>query len=130
MSKEKILEEAVATTLELEHRLEELEQSLSEDPKFREFLAKQKEASQHIADSWKDIEEAMIQNKVKSIKGDWGSITIAERLNWKIDPELLPSKFIKKVPDTTKISTIFKLEGKAPKGCEPTYTKYLTKRIK
>ena len=72
----------------------------------------------------------MIEHDIKSLKGDWGSLTIAERTNFKVDLDNLPTKFVKKVADTTKIATAYKLDGKLPKGVETSTTKYLTKRIK
>jgi hypothetical protein len=92
-------------------------------------VAELKIAQDKITDTWKQVESLMLKHDIKSIKGDWGILTIAERLNWSIGPEL-PPRFFKTVPDTTKISTIFRLEGKAPRGATPSYTKYLTKRIK
>lgn len=80
--------------------------------------------------AWKDVEQQMLDNDIKSIKGDWGSLTIAERTNWKVDLDQLPSKFVKKAPDTTKLSAHYKLTNKVPKGAEISHTKYLTKRIK
>lgn len=93
-------------------------------------IAELKHAQDEINATWKQVESAMIGNDIKSIKGDWGSITIAEKNNFKADLDILPSKFIKKVADTTKIGTFFKLEGTLPKGVELSKTKYLTKRIK
>ena len=66
----------------------------------------------------------------KTIKGDWGSITLAERQGWDIDENELPKKFFKRVVDTKRITDTFKLEGKAPKGATPRVTKYLNKRFK
>lgn len=118
----------------LQSELMKLEEELREvSPQFQTFIEKQAELRMVQAKNsevWKKVEEQMIQNNIKSIKGDWGSITIAERQNFKIDLELLPAKFIKKVPDTTKIAASYKLEGKPPKGAEPYTTRYLTKRIK
>lgn len=127
---EQIISGEVEEVFHLEHTLAELEEELSKNEQFRQFLDRQKAAQQQIAATWKNVESQMIQHDVKSIKGDWGSLTIAERLSWDIDSEELQPKFVKKVPDTTKISATFKLEGKAPKGCTPKYTKYLTKRLK
>lgn len=93
-------------------------------------MAELKELQDSLNRTWKSVEAAMIKNDIKSIKGDWGSLTIAERLNWSVDLAEVPKKFTKVVADTTKISTEFRLYGKAPKGCEPSYTKYLTKRLK
>ena len=72
----------------------------------------------------------MIDNDIKQVKGDFGTLTIAERQGWTYDEKQLPNKFFKKVVDTKKITDTYRLEGKAPKGCEPYTTKYLTKRLK
>lgn len=123
------IEEQVAQALALETQLVEMESNLA--PELREFLVKQKETTQQISSFWRSIEQQMIAHDVKSIKGDWGSITIAERIGWDISPLLtLPPKFYKKVPDLKRMTDYFRLEGKAPKGATPKYTKYLTKRIK
>lgn len=111
--------------IKLENSLKEMEL----DPRFQEFVTRQKEIKAKIDDEWKKIELAMIKTDTKSIKGDWGSITIAERLNWETTDEL-PARFYKKVVDTTKLSGVYRLENKAPKGATPVYSKYLTKRIK
>lgn len=87
-------------------------------------------AQKQINDTWKQVEKAMIDNNIKTIKGDWGSITVAERTSWDVDMNILPKRFIKKVADTAKIKAAFELEGEAPKGVTPKRTKYLTKRIK
>jgi hypothetical protein len=95
-----------------------------------EKIASLKEAQEKINSTWKEVETVMIENDIKSIKGDFGSLTIAERTNYKADLDVLPAKFIKKVADTTKIATYAKLEDKLPKGVTISTTKYLTKRIK
>lgn len=131
MSKpEEVIAEEVNEVIALETSLAELEQELAQNAEFQAFLVKQKETTKQIAEFWKTIEKKMIDNNVKSIKGDWGSITIAERLGWDYLDTLLPNKFFKRVVDTKKMSDYYKLEGKAPKGATPKYTKYLTKRIK
>lgn len=128
---EQVLASEVTDALEAERELATLEQELSADPRFREFLQKQKTVKENIAAFWKNIEEQMIAHDIKSIKGDWGSITIAERLGWEYDPEIpLAPKFMKKVPDTTLLNHEYRLTGKPPKGATPKFTKYLTKRIK
>lgn len=92
-------------------------------------VAEYKALQDKLNEEWKSVEKLMIDNDIKSVKGDWGTLTIAERLNWTTTEELAP-RYMKTVPDTTKISTMFRLEGKAPKGATPSYTKYLTRRIK
>lgn len=93
-------------------------------------IAEIKDAQSKIDETWASVERTMIDNDIKSIKGDWGSLTIAERIGWDTDEELLPKKFFKKVVDVKKLTDTYKLEGKAPKGATPKYTKYLTKRFK
>ena len=129
MSKEDNIKQLAEDALAVQKAFTEYENELMQDERFKTFLIKQKEVQKEISDTWKQIETAMIENDVKSVKGDWGSITIAERLNWKTD-ETLPAKFYKKTVDTKRISDTYRLEGKAPKGATPSTTKYLTKRIK
>lgn len=126
-SPESQLEQQVTNILEVEAALIAMESQLA--PELRAFLIKQKETQQQITDFWKVVEQKMIDNDIKSIKGDWGSITIAERIGWDHDATL-PPKFFKKVPDLKRMTDTFRLEGKPPKGATPKYTKYLTKRIK
>jgi hypothetical protein len=120
----------VEEVISLQKDLKSLEVQLSTNPVFIALLKRQKELTTQIAEFWKNIEQSMIENDVKSVKGDWGSVTIVERKKWKTDLDKLPNKFIKKVADEQKIALAYDLEGKVPVGAELSYTKYLTKRIK
>lgn len=111
-----LIEGEAAHAVELEH-------------KFAAAAAALKDLQEQINSAWKNVESQMIDNNIKSYKGEWGSLTIAERLGWETTKDL-PKKFYKKVVDTKKLSDTFRLEGEAPKGATPKYTKYLTKRIK
>lgn len=124
------LEEQVMEVIKLQKDLQAEEQQIMADPRFSAFLQKQKQVTEQISAFWKDLETKMIENDIKSIKGEWGYITIAERLNFKIDETSLPKKFFKKVVDTKRLADTFRLEGKPINGAEPYTTKYLTKRIK
>jgi hypothetical protein len=95
-------------------------------------IATIKNAQVEIDQQWKAVEGLMIEHDIKQIKGEWGTLTIGERLNWLVDETILPAKFFKKVPNTKKITDTYRLEGadKTPKGCVPSITKYLLKRIK
>lgn len=115
---------------EKENQLSILEDKLTLNPEFKKFLELKKSVDEAARQVWKEVEEQMIENDIKSIKGDFGSLTIAERQGWTYDEKQLPSKFFKKVVDTKKITDTYRLEGKAPKGCEPYTSKYLTKRLK
>jgi hypothetical protein len=127
---EDIIEGEVLDVLSLEKQLQEAEMALMQVEAFVKFTQLQKDVAEQTSKVWKQVERHMIEHDVKSLKGDWGSITIAERQNFKADIELLPNKFIKKTADTSKIATYYTLEGKLPAGVERSTTKYLTKRLK
>lgn len=119
----------IINIVDTERKLGELENELMMIPQFKNFLDLQKEVNEASTRVWKTVETLMIENDIKQLKGEFGTVTLAERLNWLTTDEL-PSKFYKKVVDTGKLSAAFRLEGKAPKGAVPNYTKYLTKRLK
>lgn len=123
------LESEVLTVFKKEAELKELETELAQDAKFQAFLTKQKNYTTQIAEFWKEFEQKMIDNDIRQIKGDWGTLTIAKRTNWDVDETQLPNKFFKKVINTKRIGDTYKLEGKAPKGCTPRIKQYLQKRI-
>lgn len=100
------------------------------DPKFRALRDQQDLINTKMAELWKNVETVMIDNDIKSVKGDWGSLTIVERTDFDIDYAELPAKFFKKVVDTTKISGTYKLEGKAPKGATPKIHRHIMKKLK
>lgn len=89
-----------------------------------------KTAQEQIDATWAAVKEAMVKHNVKSLKGKYGSITVAERTTFKTDMDKLPEQFKKLAPDTAKIGTYYALMGETPDGAEPVVTKYLTKRLK
>ena len=134
---DEIIQSNVEAAIKEEHTLQvelsSLESELSEvNPKFQLFIQKQAElrfVQSKNAEIWKTVEMEMIANDIKSIKGDFGSITLAERLSFDTTDEL-PSKFYKKVVDTKKLADTFRLENRPIKGATPKYSKYLVKRLK
>jgi hypothetical protein len=124
------IEGEVISALSLEKQVADAEQKLLELPEFVRFVQLQKQVQEKTAEVWKAVEANMIANDIKSIKGDWGSITITERLEFDVDTETLQKKFTKTVPDTKKIRDTYRLEGKAPKGTVPRSVKFLTRRLK
>ena len=107
----------------------QIDQGVALEKKFTEQMTAAKGLESQLKEFWKGVEAQMIDKNIKSIKGDWGSLTIAERLNWKTTEEL-PAKFYKKVVDTTKLNATFRLEGKEIKGAIHSTSQYLMKRIK
>lgn len=127
---ETALELEVIDIISKQKDLELQEHELMQDPRFANFLQAQKKFQSESELFWKAIEDQMIKHNIKNIKGDWGSITVAERGGFDIDTDQLPPRFFKKVPDLKKIGDTFKLEGTPVKGTTPKITKYLMKRIK
>lgn len=123
-------EKTVAKIVKQQNELAAQELELMANPEFRAFQENVKKVNAQIADYWKRVEESMIANDIKSIKGDFGSVTVAERTDFDVDGDELPAKFYKKVVDTKKIADTYKLTGKAPKGTTPKIKKYLAKRLK
>lgn len=125
------IEAEVLNLLAEQNELAIQEQALFSNPEFTAFIDRQKEVNAKLASFWKELESKMIEAGLKSVKGKWGYVTIADRTDYKVaDIELLPPKFIKKVADTDKIKNYYKLEGKLPKGVEMKHSQHLTKRIK
>jgi hypothetical protein len=111
---------------ELERAMGDIERELMANETFQRFLQLQKQ----LPELWKQVESAMIDNDIKKISGEWGSLTIVERLSWEIDWDKLPTKYFKKAVDSAAISRDFRLMGKSPKGASPRYTKFLRKDLK
>lgn len=101
--------------------LAQLEEALSKNDQFTRFMELTKAVNTKLADVRRHIEEIMIPAYIekrveKTIKGDWGSVTVTEGDRFEIDEKELQAKFFKKVVDEAKIRATFQLEGKAPKG--------------
>lgn len=113
-----------------EVELQLAEQQLMDNPEFKKFLNLQKAVNEKASEVWKHVEQVMLDNDIKTIKGEFGSVTLTERQSWDIDESELPKKFFKRVVDTKRVTDTFRLEGKAPKGCTSKVTKFITKRLK
>jgi hypothetical protein len=116
-----IIEGEIVDALELQQQLESLETQLMADERFKQFITLRDKVNKVWANTRKDIEDVMVPAYKageidKSVKGEWGSITVTESDQFEVDEETLPAKFFKKVPDTNKIRKTYQLEGKAPKG--------------
>lgn len=122
------IEGEVLSALELQQQLNQLETELMGNERFKQFIELRSSVNDKWADVRKQVEAIMIPayqaGKIdKTLKADWGTITVTESDKFKIDEKLLPAKFFKKVVDEKKVRTIFQLEGTPPKGTEQ-YKKY------
>lgn len=127
---EQEIENEVTDLLSQQKDLEEQEAKLMQVPEFAQYMIAQKKFQAQSEIYWESIQQQMEVHNIKSIKGNWGSISLVNKLGFDIDLKELPAKFIKKVADTKKIGEEFKLKGAAPKGATPKYSKFLQKRLK
>lgn len=107
----------LAPVVDMSAKVLELEQSLSKNPKFIEFMKLKDEVKKRESQVKSALEEKMIESSVKRVVvDDYGTFTIVDGKTWTYDQEKLPRKFIKKSVDTTAVNNYHKLTGKLPKG--------------
>lgn len=91
---------------------------------FKELKAKHDEVIEQV-------KQAMIDNGVDKIQGEWGSITLAERVTYTTDDiEWVDKKYTKPALDTAKIKAEAVLTGNLPDGIKVSRTQYITKKFK
>lgn len=110
--------------VDMQLQLAKLERELMHLEAFQNFIQLTKAVNDKMADVRKNIEAVMVPAYVageidKSVKGEWGSVTVTESDVFDVDQSILQPKFFKKVVDTTKIRDTYHLEGKPPKGTTP-----------
>jgi predicted nuclease with TOPRIM domain len=128
---EKEIEDDVTQAITLAHELAALEQELMvADERFRKFIEKQQTFKKQSEELFNQIEEKMVEYGIKTVKGEWGAISLVERTYFTIDEDSLPRGYKKLVPDTKKIGDHYKLTGEAIKGAEPKTKHHLQKRFK
>lgn len=118
---EAIIESEVLEVQTQQRELQELQMTLAQNPEFARFVELTRAVNDKMAEVRKKIEDVMIPayqaGKVdKSIKGDWGSVTVTEGDKFEINEKKLDESFFKTVVDEARIRATFQLEGKAPKG--------------
>lgn len=92
------------------------------------------EMTKQVEQAWSAISSVMIpayeKGKIdKTMKGDWGSVTVGERKTWKVIHEL-PDDYYKKALDTTKLNGMYDKGTPFPAGVDFNVTPYITKRLK
>ena len=107
----------LAPVVDMSVKVAELEQALSANPQFIEFMKLKDAVAKKEGEVKKQIEGRMIENGIKKVVIDsYGTFTIVDSKSWSYDENELPKKFIKKVVDTTAVNNHYKLTGKLPKG--------------
>lgn len=112
-----------------ENQLVKMENQIQMNPEFKKFLDLQKAVNAKADEVWSKVQTAMEDGNIKTLKGDFGTISLAERLNWSTD-DSLPEEFYKKAVDTKRISDWYRLMGDAPQGAKMSTTRYLIKKLK
>lgn len=99
--------------------------------KFAKAEAELKDLKKKHDEALDQIKQAMIDNDVQKIDGDWGYITLAERTSYKAeDIEQVDEKYLKPTLDTAKVKAEAVLTGQLPAGVEESKTQYITKKLK
>lgn len=118
------IEGEVVSVVTMQQELANVENELMQLDAFKKFIELRKTVNDKMASIRDNVEFLMVPaykagQVDKTIKGDWGSVTVTESDTFEIDEAALPAKFFKKVVDTTKIRKTYQLEGKPPKGATP-----------
>lgn len=93
-----------------------------------EFVAIAKRAQEQLDAAWQLVKDQMVERGMTSVKGDWGAVLTAERINWKITDQI-DEYYTKRVADTKKLAAAF-AANELPAGADFTTTIYVTKRLK
>lgn len=93
-------------------------------------FAQQEQAFKALEVAKKEAEatllQAMVDNDIVKLEGDWGYITKAIRKSFKGSN----SDFMKSVLDTAKVSAYVTLNDQLPEGVSQSETTYITKKFK
>jgi hypothetical protein len=104
--------------------IQQPEKALEGSQAFLDFLVLHKQ----VADAWERVEAALLTSRTKSVKGEWGSLSIGERKSWHVETEL-PPEYYKKQLDTKKLNALYNADI-LPTGVDYTVTAYMTRRLK
>lgn len=96
--------------------------------RFIRALQTAKTLEAELSSFYEHIQAEMTATGVTRLSGEWGSLSLATRKNWKADK--LPPRFYKQTLDTTKLNFLYKSGEKLPAGASFTESTYLTKRLK
>jgi hypothetical protein len=96
---------------------------------FADIVAQAKDLQGQLEAFWGAVEQQMLEKGISNLKGDFGSISVAERKTWKATKQL-PPRYYKQVLDTSKLNFLFKAGEKLPEGAEYSTSQYITKRLK
>jgi len=130
-----VIESEVSEVFELERSMTEVETELRSNPEFVKFLELQKAVNDKAAEVWKAVGDQFIEaykaGKVdKTLKFDFGTLTVKDINDLTIDEDQLAPRYFKSVPNTTKIRNDYALDNKLPKGVTVTKKYQFSKTLK
>jgi hypothetical protein len=130
-----IIEGEVLDLMATERSMTEVEAELRSNPTFVKFLELQQAVNDKAKEVWDMVGGQMIEaykaGKVdKTLKFDFGTLTIKDINDLDIDEDVLAPRYFKSVPNTTKIRNEYALENKLPKGVSVTKKYQFSKSLK
>jgi hypothetical protein len=93
------------------------------------FVATAKRMQAEVDEAWAAVEDAMRENGIDKMEGEWGRVSFVSRKNWKVDGKLAP-RFYKQVVNTTKLNSMESLGEKLPEGVSYTTSYNFRKDLK
>jgi hypothetical protein len=82
---------------------------------FTQFIKDQTRLQNEIKEAWDGIEQAMRDNDITKIEGDWGKLSFVPKKTWIVGGKL-PPRFYKVTLNTTKLNDMQKHGDKLPLG--------------
>jgi hypothetical protein len=116
-----VIESEVSEVFELERLMNGVESELRSNPEFVKFLELQQAVQKKNAEIRSRIEEVAVPAYLagelpKTVKFDFGSITMVDNFPMVIDEKKLCDKYWTRVPDKKYILQRYHLENKTPQG--------------
>lgn len=122
------IEGEIMSLVNLERQYEQTKSELAAtDDRLAAFFELERKVKETAKQLDQKILDGMTDANIKSIKGDWGSITVVERQSFQVDAETLPPEYKRLQPDLKKIGSAYALMGEAPAGVTPKTTRFLRK---
>lgn len=124
------LEKDAAALFEQQGKIIKLEQKLQENPDFKKYLKLQNSFKTQDALFRESVKNEMIKFDIQKIAGDWGSIALVTREDYKvIDEDKVPNEYKEEKTiiqvDTKSIKDDFTLTGVLPAGIEIKKSQYI-----
>jgi len=121
-----VIEAEVSEVFELEKSMTKVETELRSNPDFVKFLELQQAVKAKNDEIRSRIEEVAIPAYLagelpKTIKFDFGTLTMVDNYSMVIDEKKLSDKYWTKVPDKKYILKRYHLENKVPQGVTVTH---------